>query len=113
MRPVRLPRVSASTSTPVPRRHWSCNSGRVERPTSVCRTTTTGVTGPSAAPARRAHGSRRTAYLHALRDGRTPDDPRIGPSARPGWEWVADIHEGQAESLARRRDATGTAGQHP
>jgi glyoxylase-like metal-dependent hydrolase (beta-lactamase superfamily II) len=44
------------------------------------------------------------AYLHALRDGRTPDDPRIGPSAKPGWEWVSDIHEGQRESLARRSD---------
>ena len=42
------------------------------------------------------------AYLHALRDSRTPDDPRIGPSAKPGWEWVADIHDGQAESLAAR-----------
>jgi glyoxylase-like metal-dependent hydrolase (beta-lactamase superfamily II) len=42
------------------------------------------------------------AYVHALRDGRTPDDPRIGPSAAPGWEWVADIHSGQAESLGRR-----------
>ncbi|WP_409492125.1 MBL fold metallo-hydrolase [Amycolatopsis sp. cmx-11-12] len=50
------------------------------------------------------------AYLHALRDGRTPDDPRIGPSAKPGWEWVNDIHEGQAQSLARRRDRDGTPG---
>lgn len=41
------------------------------------------------------------AYLHALRDGRTPDDPRI-TSPAPGWEWVSDIHEGQARSLARR-----------
>ncbi|MDZ5619387.1 MBL fold metallo-hydrolase [Nocardioides bizhenqiangii] len=48
-------------------------------------------------------------YLHALRDGRTPDDPRIGASAKPGWEWVSDIHAGQAHSLARRRarDAAG------
>jgi len=42
------------------------------------------------------------AYVHALRDGRAPDDPRLGPSARPGWEWVSDIHAGQAQSLARR-----------
>ena len=53
------------------------------------------------------------AYVHALRDGRAPDDPRIGPSAKPGWEWVSDIHEGQAERLARRRGAVGTAGRHP
>jgi len=47
------------------------------------------------------------AYLHALRDGRDPDDPRIGPSAEPGGEWVADIHAGQAESLARRSGRDG------
>ncbi|MFI2488529.1 MBL fold metallo-hydrolase [Promicromonospora kroppenstedtii] len=40
------------------------------------------------------------AYLHALRDGRTPADPRID-SAEPGWEWVSAIHEGQAAGLAR------------
>ncbi len=50
------------------------------------------------------------AYVHALRDGRAPDDPRIGPSAKPGWEWVNDIHEGQAQSLARRRERDGTPG---
>ena len=46
------------------------------------------------------------AYLRALRDGRTPEDPRIGPSAEPGWEWVGDIHAGQVESLARRSGGT-------
>lgn len=40
------------------------------------------------------------AYLHALRDGRRPDDPRID-AAEPGWEWVSDIHAGQAAGLAR------------
>ncbi|RZQ63426.1 MBL fold metallo-hydrolase [Amycolatopsis suaedae] len=35
------------------------------------------------------------AYVHALRAGATPGDPRIGPSVKPGWEWVNDIHEGQ------------------
>jgi glyoxylase-like metal-dependent hydrolase (beta-lactamase superfamily II) len=48
------------------------------------------------------------AYVHALRDGRTPDDPRIGPSAEPGWEWVSDVHDGQAQSLARRSDRDRT-----
>ena len=43
------------------------------------------------------------AYVHALRDGRDPDDPRIGSSAKPGWEWVSDIHEGQARQVADRR----------
>lgn len=42
------------------------------------------------------------AYVEALRDGRAPDDPRIGPSAEVGWEWVRDIHEYQARSLASR-----------
>ncbi|MFD6091214.1 MBL fold metallo-hydrolase [Oerskovia sp. NPDC060338] len=50
------------------------------------------------------------AYLDALRDGTAPDDPRIGPSAKPGWEWVSDIHEGQAQSVARRRERDGPPG---
>ncbi|MGH3359300.1 MAG: MBL fold metallo-hydrolase [Nocardioidaceae bacterium] len=56
----------------------------------------------------RARITQDRAYVHALRDGHAPDDPRIGPSAKPGWEWVSDIHEGQARSLAERnaRDAT-------
>ena len=44
------------------------------------------------------------AYVEALRDGREPDDPRIGSSAEPGWEWVTDIHEGQVKSLARAQE---------
>lgn len=48
------------------------------------------------------------AYVQALRDGRDPDDPRIGPSVEPGWEWVRDIHEGQAQSIASRRERDGT-----
>lgn len=43
-------------------------------------------------------------YIEALRDGREPDDPRIGASAAPGWEWVTDIHEGQVQKLRRRAD---------
>ncbi len=43
------------------------------------------------------------AYVHALRDGHDPSDPRIGSSAKPGWEWVSDIHAGQAQSLAQER----------
>ncbi|WP_409061986.1 MBL fold metallo-hydrolase [Streptomyces sp. SYP-A7185] len=46
------------------------------------------------------------AYMHALRDARDPDDPRLGPSAKPGWEWVSYIHEGQAQRLAHK-DAPG------
>jgi glyoxylase-like metal-dependent hydrolase (beta-lactamase superfamily II) len=41
------------------------------------------------------------AYVEALRDGREPDDPRIGSSAAPGWEWVADVHKGQLTRLSQ------------
>jgi glyoxylase-like metal-dependent hydrolase (beta-lactamase superfamily II) len=42
------------------------------------------------------------AYVLSLRDGKETDDPRIGPSAKPGWEWVSDVHAGQLERLAQR-----------
>ncbi len=38
------------------------------------------------------------AYLDALRDGRTPDDPRLAPTAQHG-EAMASVHEGQASRL--------------
>jgi len=50
------------------------------------------------------------AYMHALRDGHDPSDPRIGPSAKPGWEWVSDVHNGQAQRLAQRRERDGAPG---
>jgi hypothetical protein len=50
------------------------------------------------------------AYVHALRDGHVPSDPRIGPSAKPGWEWVSDVHNGQAQRLAQRSERDGTPG---
>jgi len=56
----------------------------------------------------RARINQDRAYVHALRAGHAPDDPRIGPSAKPGWEWVNDIHEGQAQSVARRNERDGT-----
>ena len=43
------------------------------------------------------------AYIHALRDGEDPDDPRIS-SAEPGWEWVGDMHAGHVQQLANRRE---------
>jgi glyoxylase-like metal-dependent hydrolase (beta-lactamase superfamily II) len=46
------------------------------------------------------------AYVEALRDGRAIDDPRIGPSAKPGWEWVAELHEGQRQRLAPNPNST-------
>ena len=50
------------------------------------------------------------AYVHALRDGGVPDDPRIGPSAKHGWEWVSDVHAGQLQRLAQRSERDGTPG---
>ena len=50
------------------------------------------------------------AYVHALREGHVPSDPRIGPSAKPGWEWVSDVHNGQAQRLADRNEHGGTRG---
>jgi glyoxylase-like metal-dependent hydrolase (beta-lactamase superfamily II) len=44
------------------------------------------------------------AYVQALRHGGVAEDPRIGPSAKPGWEWVSDVHAGQVQSLAQRRN---------
>ncbi|RBY97996.1 MBL fold metallo-hydrolase [Blastococcus sp. TF02-8] len=40
------------------------------------------------------------AYVEALRNGGASDDPRIGASAEPGWEWVSDIHAGQLARFA-------------
>jgi glyoxylase-like metal-dependent hydrolase (beta-lactamase superfamily II) len=48
------------------------------------------------------------AYVHALRDGRDPSDPRIGPSAKPGWEWVSDVHTWQLQRLRQRNERDRT-----
>jgi glyoxylase-like metal-dependent hydrolase (beta-lactamase superfamily II) len=50
------------------------------------------------------------AYVHALRDGRVPGDPRVGPSAKDGWDWVAGVHARQLQQLARRRERDGIPG---
>jgi glyoxylase-like metal-dependent hydrolase (beta-lactamase superfamily II) len=50
------------------------------------------------------------AYVLALREGHVPSDPRVGPSAKPGWEWVSDVHNGQAQRLAERNERGGTRG---
>ena len=47
------------------------------------------------------------AYVEALRDGGRFDDPRIGPSAKPGWEWVGDVHAGQLQRFGRRSEGRG------
>ncbi len=58
----------------------------------------------------RARIKRDRAYVHALHDGGVPDDPRIGPSAKKGWEWVSDVHAGQLQQLAKKRKHDGTPG---
>ncbi len=47
------------------------------------------------------------AYVLALRDGGEFDDPRVTRPAKPGWEWVSAIHEGQAQQFAGRGDSPG------
>jgi glyoxylase-like metal-dependent hydrolase (beta-lactamase superfamily II) len=49
------------------------------------------------------------AYVQALRDGRVPDDPRVGPSATFK-DWLPGIHEWQAQQLAQRSERDGTPG---
>jgi glyoxylase-like metal-dependent hydrolase (beta-lactamase superfamily II) len=44
------------------------------------------------------------AYVHAVRDAHVPDDPRIGPSAKDGWDWVAGVHAGQLQRLAGKSE---------
>ena len=41
------------------------------------------------------------AYVNALRDAQTISDPRVGDAAKPGWEWVRDVHAGQLQRLAQ------------
>ena len=49
------------------------------------------------------------AYVQALRAGGGDDDPRIA-SAKPGWEWVSDIHAGQAQRFAEGNEHNATPG---
>ena len=44
------------------------------------------------------------AYVHAVRDAGVPGDPRIGPSAKDGWDWVAGVHARQLQRLAQRSE---------
>ena len=44
------------------------------------------------------------AYVHALRDGHAPDDPRIGPSATFGKDWLPGVTEWQLEHLGRKSE---------
>ena len=50
------------------------------------------------------------AYVHALRDAHVLSDPRIGPSAKSGWDWVSSVHARQLQGLAQRTELDGTPG---
>jgi len=50
------------------------------------------------------------AYVHALRDGHAPDDPRIGPSATFGMDWLPGVAEWQRQHFAGRAELEGTPG---
>jgi glyoxylase-like metal-dependent hydrolase (beta-lactamase superfamily II) len=50
------------------------------------------------------------AYVQALRDADVPADPRIGPSATYGKDWLPGVHERQLQHLALRRERDGTPG---
>jgi glyoxylase-like metal-dependent hydrolase (beta-lactamase superfamily II) len=50
------------------------------------------------------------AYVRAPRNAGVAGDPRVGPSAKDGWEWVAGVHAGQLQRLARRSERDGTPG---
>lgn len=49
------------------------------------------------------------AYVLALRDGQDASDPRGGPSAKPGWEWVSGVHDRQVQAVAQSSERNGTA----
>ena len=50
------------------------------------------------------------AYVHALRDAHVPSDPRVGPSATYGKDWLPGVHERQLQRLARRSERDGMPG---
>jgi glyoxylase-like metal-dependent hydrolase (beta-lactamase superfamily II) len=50
------------------------------------------------------------AYVHALRDAHVLSDPRVGPLAKDGWDWVAGVHARQLQLLAQRSERDGTPG---
>ena len=49
-------------------------------------------------------------YVHALRDAHVPSDPRVGPSATYGKDWLPGVHARQLQRLARRSERDGTPG---
>jgi glyoxylase-like metal-dependent hydrolase (beta-lactamase superfamily II) len=50
------------------------------------------------------------AYVHALCDTDVLSDPRVGPSATYGKDWLPGVHAWQVQRLARRSERDGTPG---
>jgi glyoxylase-like metal-dependent hydrolase (beta-lactamase superfamily II) len=50
------------------------------------------------------------AYVDALRDAGVPSDPRVGPSATFGKDWLPGVEERQRQHLARQGEHDGTPG---
>jgi glyoxylase-like metal-dependent hydrolase (beta-lactamase superfamily II) len=50
------------------------------------------------------------AYVNALRDGEVSGDPRLGPTATYGKEWLPGVHERQVQGLGRNDARDGTTG---
>jgi glyoxylase-like metal-dependent hydrolase (beta-lactamase superfamily II) len=50
------------------------------------------------------------AYVHALRDAHVLSDPRVGPSATYGKDWLPGVHARQLQRLAQRSERDGTPG---
>jgi len=48
------------------------------------------------------------AYVHTLRDAGVPSDPRVGPSATYGKDWLPGVHARQLQHLAQRSERDGT-----
>jgi glyoxylase-like metal-dependent hydrolase (beta-lactamase superfamily II) len=58
----------------------------------------------------RARVDQDRAYVHALRDAHVPSDPRVGPSATYGKDWLPGVHARQLQRLARRSERDGAPG---
>jgi len=51
----------------------------------------------------RARVDQDRAYVHAVRGGRAPRDPRVGPAATFGRSWLPGVHERQLDHVCARR----------
>jgi glyoxylase-like metal-dependent hydrolase (beta-lactamase superfamily II) len=50
------------------------------------------------------------AYVLALRDGQVPEDPRIGPSATFGRDWLPALSDWQRAHFAQAKEGSGAPG---